>query len=287
MKPKVSVIIPVYNAEKTLKQCLDSVLNQTYEDYEIIMVDNNSSDKTKEIIKEFQKTDKSNKIRYLLELKPGRGAARFKGEINAKGEIILMTDSDCIVPMDWIQEMIHTILTNKCKVVQGIKKPIIVNYWTTHIQKEEERQIATRTKGKKINWIDTANFAIKKSVLQAVGYTNPQLVNANDTELIVRLKMKNQDIFFKNFAVLHHHPDTALKVFRKMYDRGLWVHKVRAMYGPRNEFFEQMSVLSHLLYFKNLFLELLTLHKNFRYDLIAGVGWRIGSLKGLIKNERH
>ena len=59
--PKTSVIIPVYNGEKTLKQCLDSVLNQTYKNYEVIVVDNNSTDKTKEIIKDFQK--KNEKVR--------------------------------------------------------------------------------------------------------------------------------------------------------------------------------------------------------------------------------
>ena len=49
--PKVSVTIPVYNGQRTLRHCLSSVLNQTYKNYEVIVVDNNSTDKTKEIIK--------------------------------------------------------------------------------------------------------------------------------------------------------------------------------------------------------------------------------------------
>jgi len=52
--PKVSVIIPVYNGEKTLARCLNSVLNQTHSNYEVIVVDNNSTDKTKEIINKFK-----------------------------------------------------------------------------------------------------------------------------------------------------------------------------------------------------------------------------------------
>ena len=60
--PKVSVIIPVYNGERTLRHFLKSILDQTYKNYEVIVVDNNSTDKTKDIIKEFQTKD--NKIKY-------------------------------------------------------------------------------------------------------------------------------------------------------------------------------------------------------------------------------
>ena len=67
--PKISVIIPVYNGEKTLRQCLNSVLNQTYGNYEIIIVNNNSTDKTKEIIKEFQLKNTFSKRRTYLEMR--------------------------------------------------------------------------------------------------------------------------------------------------------------------------------------------------------------------------
>lgn len=80
--PKVSVIIPVYNGEKTLARCLNSVLNQTHSNYEVIVVDNNSTDKTKEIINKFKEED--SKIRYAFEPYRSRGAARNKGIETAK-----------------------------------------------------------------------------------------------------------------------------------------------------------------------------------------------------------
>ena len=83
MTTEVSIIIPVYNGEKTLRQCLSSVLNQTHENYEVIVVDNNSTDRTEELIKEFQ--DKGRKMEYLFEPQRGRGAARNTGERTAKG----------------------------------------------------------------------------------------------------------------------------------------------------------------------------------------------------------
>lgn len=280
--PKVSVIIPVYNGQKTLRQCLDSVLNQGYEDYEIIVVDNNSKDKTKDIIEEYQKRE--NKINYLFEPKRGRGTARYKAEINANGDIILMTDSDCIVPKNWINEMIEPIIKNKALAVQGTKRPIIINYWTEHIQDEKERLIIERIKNKKIGLLDTANFAIKKSVLRDVGYTNPNIFSGNDTELGVRLKLKGYDIYFKRVETLHYHPDTALKVFKKVFRSGEWNGRIRKMYKTRKELFQITSPINHLRYFIGIALDLLSLHKNFGYDLVTGLAWRIGLVYGwLIK----
>ncbi len=97
---KVSVIIPIHNSEKTIKQCLTSVLNQTYKNYETIVVDNNSTDNSKSIINSFQ--NKNKEIKYFFEKRIGRGFARNKGLKEAKGEIIIMTDSDCIVPQNCI-----------------------------------------------------------------------------------------------------------------------------------------------------------------------------------------
>ncbi len=276
--PKVSVIIPVYNGEKTLSQCLASVLSQSYRNYEVILVDNNSTDKTKSIIKEFQKENK--KVVYLFEKERKRGAARNTGEKKAKGEIILMTDSDCIVPKNWIKEMIKLIIENKCIAVGGIKKPIKLNYWTKNIQEESERINKERLKDNKIGLLDTANFAIKKSVLKKIGYTNPGLFSGNDIELMSRLKAKGYPICFQKFSVLHYHPDTFLKVFKKYFKRAEWYYKIRKMHSANKNLFSDSNKHYHLCYLSGLVAELLTLKKRFLYDFTTGVAWRLGTFYG-------
>ena len=89
---KISVIIPVYNAEKTIKECLDSVLSQGIDSLEIVCVDDGSEDKSAEIIKEYTSND--SRISLLTQKNQYAGVARNRGLENAKGEYVAFLDAD-------------------------------------------------------------------------------------------------------------------------------------------------------------------------------------------------
>ena len=89
---KVSVIIPCYNIEKHLRQCLDSIVNQTLKNIEIICVDDGSSDGTLEILNEYEKRD--NRFKIISQKNAGAGAARNNGLRMAKGKYLSFLDSD-------------------------------------------------------------------------------------------------------------------------------------------------------------------------------------------------
>lgn len=89
---KYSVIIPVYNSEKYLDKCLDSILNQGYEDFEIIVVNDGSTDSSDSIIKNY--LEKDSRIKYFCKENEGVSAARNFGMKMASGEYILFVDSD-------------------------------------------------------------------------------------------------------------------------------------------------------------------------------------------------
>ncbi|MBO4712070.1 glycosyltransferase family 2 protein [bacterium] len=91
--PKISIIIPVYNVEKYLRECLDSCINQTLKDIEIICVDDYSTDNSFKILEEYQQNDSRIKIFKQAENKK-QGAARNKGLEVATGEYIWFVDSD-------------------------------------------------------------------------------------------------------------------------------------------------------------------------------------------------
>lgn len=105
---KVSVVIPVYNEEKVIAQCIKSLLNQTYQDQEIILVDDGSSDKTVEIIKSFP-------VRLLQQNHQGPGAARNLGASQAKGKILVFVDADMTFDKRFIFDLVKPILLGKAK----------------------------------------------------------------------------------------------------------------------------------------------------------------------------
>jgi glycosyltransferase involved in cell wall biosynthesis len=101
--PKVSVIIPVYNEEKYIHKTLNAILSQDYKNYELIIINNASTDATDTIIKYFiQSTPTSINIIYETEYRQGTNYARECGRRLATGEIIAMLDADCIPDYYWV-----------------------------------------------------------------------------------------------------------------------------------------------------------------------------------------
>lgn len=111
----LSIIIPVYNSEKYLTECIESLINQSYEDIEIILVDNNSTDNSINICREFRKKD--GRIIILSEKKKGAAAARNCGIKAAKGKYITFVDSDDYVQNDAYRILIEIIEKNNCDAV--------------------------------------------------------------------------------------------------------------------------------------------------------------------------
>lgn len=102
-KPKVSVIIPVYNVEKYLADCLDSVVNQTLEEVEIICVNDGSTDSSESILKQYSCA--YNNITVIKQENQGLSCARNAGILHARGEYIYFLDSDDRITANAMEEM--------------------------------------------------------------------------------------------------------------------------------------------------------------------------------------
>ncbi len=112
---KVSILIPAYNEEKYIAKTLTAVLAQDYSDFEIIVINNNSSDKTKEIVKQFN----SPKLKLIEEKKAGVQFAREAGRLESRGEFIGNLDADCIPPPNWITNCLKYLKNPKVVAVSG------------------------------------------------------------------------------------------------------------------------------------------------------------------------
>lgn len=107
MSDLISVIIPAYNSESTLDICLDSVLRQTYKDFEIIVVDDGSSDATLRIAKSY--ADKHSNIKVLHQHNSGPSSARNLGMASAKGRFITFIDSDDEIDYSYLSTLLNII----------------------------------------------------------------------------------------------------------------------------------------------------------------------------------
>ena len=107
MEPVVSVIIPVYNAEKFLTKCLDSVISQTLENIEIICIDDGSTDSSSRILSEYEKKDA--RLLFIHQENKGAGAARNRGLLEARGKYLSFLDADDFFEKDMLQTAVQTL----------------------------------------------------------------------------------------------------------------------------------------------------------------------------------
>lgn len=122
---KVSIIIPVYNAEKYLKKCLNSVINQTYNNVEIICVNDGSSDSSLQILQEFERKDK--RIIVVDKKNGGVSSARNAGLKVSSGEYIMFLDSDDFLDLDTVYFCIKNVMDLSVDIVRVNYKKVYHN----------------------------------------------------------------------------------------------------------------------------------------------------------------
>ena len=175
----ISVIIPVLNGERYIERCINSVLNQTYNNIEVIVVDNGSSDNTLDIIKKM--ATKEPKIKYFSLKKHGVSIARNFGIKNSQGDYIMFLDCDDTLDKDMINGMLQVAKNNYEIVKCGYKL----------IRKNQSEFYGIKEKKYEINedfWNDffsSYNFnqvwgqLIKKSICEKISF-NEDIAMAED-----------------------------------------------------------------------------------------------------------
>jgi len=117
MEPLISVIVPVYKVEQYLHQCVDSILNQTYHNLEVILVDDGSPDSCPAICDEYAEMD--HRVRVIHKVNGGLSDARNAGMAVMNGEYLSFVDSDDLLPVDAIETMIKIALEENADLVIG------------------------------------------------------------------------------------------------------------------------------------------------------------------------
>lgn len=198
---KVSVIIPVYNVEKYLRRCLDSVVNQTYKDIEVILVNDGSPDNSKEIYEEY--VAKYSNIQLINQKNAGLGAARNTGLQYITGNAVTFVDSDDWLELDAIEYYVASMKKSDADIVvtQMIrKKEYFSNEGTngTTIKEEVLNQEQFAKKYFKIDGNNIEYYACaklyKREIAREVKY--PVGLFAEDVPAAFGYIIRSQKIFY-------------------------------------------------------------------------------------------
>ena len=133
---KISIIVPVYNSEKFLEKCINSIINQTLKDIEIIFINDGSTDKSLDILKSYELKD--SRIKVLSQNNTGPSCARNNGLKIAKGEYVGFVDSDDWIDLDFYEKLYITAKKYDADIsVAGIKRHRSYK-WKYHLKIEKE-----------------------------------------------------------------------------------------------------------------------------------------------------
>ena len=197
----VTVVIPAHNEEKLIASSLEGLVRQkTDQPFEVIVVDNNSTDKTKEIALLY--AQKLN-LRVVQQRIKGRGAARFRGFEAAKGDIIMSTDADTVVPPNWIETLTKSLTNSNAVAVSGTSKiqdcDLLTNF-SFNLSQPFFNKAYRILIGH--YWISGFNFAVYKDAYQKSGGFNPSLNALEDTDLAFKVSRIGKIKYINNLPVL-------------------------------------------------------------------------------------
>jgi glycosyltransferase involved in cell wall biosynthesis len=212
--PFVSIIVCSYNGAKTLNECLDSLGRIDYPNYEVILVDDGSTDNTREIAARFPK------VRYVYQTNHGLSHARNHGAAIAKGEIFAYTDSDCMADPDWLYYLLSTLLSGKYAGVGGPNvSPPAQNWVQACVAAAPGGPSHVLLTDTIAEHIPGCNMAWYRWAFESIGGFDPEYHKAgDDVDFCWRVQQDGHDIAFSPTAIVWHHRRFTLRAFRKQQE---------------------------------------------------------------------
>jgi glycosyltransferase involved in cell wall biosynthesis len=221
LSPPVSVVVCAYNAERTMDACLASLLTLNYPDYEVVVVNDGSTDRTREIVERhraaYEADPSAPRLVVIDQENKGLSVARNVGAAAASGEIVAYTDSDCVPDPDWLAFLVYKFVRAGFVAVGGPNLPppepslvpaavAVSPGGPTHVLLDDE--IAEHIPG--------CNMAFTKRALEEVHGFEPMYTAAgDDVDLCWRLQNRGDAIGFSPAATVWHYRRNTVRAYLK------------------------------------------------------------------------
>ncbi len=199
-RPRVSVVVCSYNGGATLDECLRSLCALNYPDFEIIVVDDGSTDNTREILARFPA------VRVIHQDHLGLSVARNAGLESAMGTVIAYTDSDCIADPDWLIHLVHQLVYTGAAAVGGPNLTADDGWLAACVAAAPGQPTHVLVSDQVAEHIPGCNMAFRREALEAINGFDPQFQKAgDDVDICWRLQHEGLQITFAPGAFVWHH----------------------------------------------------------------------------------
>ena len=207
--PKVSVVVCAYNAESTMAPCLDSLRDLRYPTYEVVVVDDGSTDRTGHIADEYDD------FHVIHQENKGLSAARNIGIAASTGDIIAFTDSDCVVDPDWLHYLVATFLASGKAAVGGPNLPPPEDSLVAScVAASPGGPLHVLLNDEEAEHIPGCNMAFRREVLEEIGGFDPIYRAAgDDVDVCWRLQERGHCIAFSPAAMVWHFRRNTVKAY--------------------------------------------------------------------------
>lgn len=209
--PKVSIIVCSYNGATTLRDCLESLMAVDYPDYEVILVDDGSTDATAEIAAEFPQ------VFYHHQKNRGLSVARNVGAELACGEILAYTDSDCEADPQWLRCLVQAMEDQQVEAIGGPNVTPLSSSWTACcVAASPGNPSHVMLDDRHAEHVPGCNMAFKRSTLLGIGGFDPQFRQAgDDVDICWRFLDADLPIGYASGAMVWHHRRPSLTAYAR------------------------------------------------------------------------
>ena len=253
---QVTVVVPVYNAERHLRRCLDGLVRQTYPHREIVVADDGSTDGSRAVTRDFGEIK-------VVEYGENRGPAHARNRaVEASGgDLLVFIDADCVVDdPGWLERHVRAHDGVEDAIVgggvDGMGRGLVARadrycHWLTNIPRSERRVCSAATPRRRIRFsrhLVTTNMSVRRSTFGRVGPFDETLATGEDVEFCERALTRGISLRFEPDVVVRHHDRERLRDFvRCFYRAGL--DRVPARRRHRSQYHGLLprGVLSSLL----------------------------------------
>jgi cellulose synthase/poly-beta-1,6-N-acetylglucosamine synthase-like glycosyltransferase len=266
-EPFITIIVPAYNSEKIIRKCIESLLAIDYPNYEIFIVDDGSTDKTKEILSEYK-----GRINIIESQHFGPSHCRNIAAKIAKGEFLAFTDADCLVDKNWLKELMRGFINDKVVSVGGSQlspqdetdfgKRVqeffeLTGFLGGYIKQNKHPVSSIKHQDlsiRKASHNPSCNSMYRKGALLEIGGFDEDLWPGEDVDLDHRLNKKGFTFMYNPQAIVYHYRPQSLKeLSRMMYRYGVMQGILTKRYG----FFRRIQFLP--LFFLSLLILIVAL----------------------------